>query len=292
MILFKREIIGEEDRIKIERITNSGPYPRHRHEFIELVYILAGGGIQTVDGTDYAVEHGSLLFIDFGQTHSLQPDRSMTYVHLLLEPDFFSRELVNAESIADIFRYSMLSEFSGKTENTAQCVRFSGEERKKADRLTEEMLEEYTRKEPGYRTVLRADTQKLLAWFLRRRNAGTPEVIQDSLQDVVEYINKHFTEKIELNDIAAKGFYNADYLSRLLKKSCGKSFSQYVKEKRIEQAAELLRVSENSVQEIMIASGYTDSKMFYRHFREVYGCAPGEYRREKKELPKEKVRIP
>ena len=81
--------------------------------------------------------------------------------------------------------------------------------------------------------------------------------------------------------MAARGFYNPDYLSKLLTKYCVKSFSQYVKEKRIHQAAKLIMTTGLSVNEIMIQSGYTDSKIFYKHFKEIYGEAPGVYRKRK-----------
>lgn len=281
MMLYTKETISDEGRIKVEKVVTSETYAVHRHEFLELVYILAGSGIQVIDDREYPVSHGNLLFIDYGQTHSWISKRSMTFVHILLEPEFFSRELVNVESIIDIFCYNMFSEFSGKHDNITQCVLFEKEERDKVDHLIEVMVQEYEQKNLGYLSVLRANTQTLYAWLLRKMNAGTSKVILGSVQDVVEYINEHFTEKLELSDIAARGFYNPDYLSRLLKKYCGKSFSQYVKEKRIMQAANLLQTSSMSVNDIMLQSGYTDSKMFYRHFKEVYGEAPGSARRKK-----------
>ena len=281
MLLFKKETIKDEGRIKIEKAVISQPYPIHKHEFIELVYIMAGSGSQFIDGREYTVSHGSLLFIDYEQTHSIIPHPSMTYVHILLEPEFFSRELVNVESILDIFCYNLFSEFSGRHESAGQCVAFSKEELYKVDHMIEVMLQEYEQKAPGYLSVLRASTQTLFAWLLRKMNADTDDVLLDSMQDVVEYINEHFTEKLALSDIAARGFYNPDYLSRLLKKYCGKSFSQYVKEKRITQAADLLKTTDMSINDIMLQSGYTDSKMFYQHFKEIYKDSPGNVRRKK-----------
>ena len=119
----------------------------------------------------------------------------------------------------------------------------------------------------------------LFAWLLRKMNSDTTKVIHDSVQDVLDYINEHFSEKLELSDIAARGFYNPDYLSMLLKKYCGKSYSQYVKEKRIAQAAKLVQTTNLSVNEIMLQCGYTDSKIFYKHFKEIYGEVPGGLRR-------------
>ena len=281
MMLYKKETISDDGRIKVEKITTSEDYLVHKHEFIELVYIMAGGGSQIINGREYQVSHGSLLFIDYGQTHSWITRQSMTFVHILLEPEFFSRELVNMESIIDIFCYNMFSEFSGKHENAVQCVTFRKEELAKVDNLIDVMVQEYEQKNLGYLSVLRAHTQTLFSWLLRKLNSGTDKVILGSVQDVLEYINEHFTEKLELSDIAARGFYHPDYLSRLLKKYCGKSFSQYVKEKRITHAANLLRTTELSVNEIMFQSGYTDSKMFYQHFKEIYGESPGSIRRKK-----------
>ena len=128
-------------------------------------------------------------------------------------------------------------------------------------------------------TVSSPTTQMLFAWLLRKMNSDTTKVIHDSVQDVLDYINEHFSEKLELSDIAARGFYNPDYLSKLLKKYCGKSYSQYVKEKRIAQAAQLIQTTNLSVSEIMLQCGYTDSKIFYKHFKEIYGEVPGGLRR-------------
>lgn len=281
MKLFTKKTISDDGRIKVEKVTTSIPFPIHKHDFLELVYIIAGGGIQIIDGLEYPVCHGSLLFIDYGQTHSLIPKNSMTYVHILLEPEFFSRELLNAESIVDIFCSSLFSEFSGKQDSVTQCVTFNQAELMKIDYLIGIILHEYELKEQGYLTILRASIQTLFAWLLRKMHSGNTKIIPASMQDVIDYINEHFTEKIELNQIAAKGFYNPDYLSRLLKKYCGKSFSQYVKEKRITQAANLLKTTGLSVNDIMLQSGYTDSKMFYQHFKEIYGTSPGCFRQKR-----------
>lgn len=289
MILYTKDTISDGGRIKIEKVVTSEAYPIHRHDFLELVYIMSGGGIQLVDDQSYHVSHGDLLFIDYGQTHSLIPHRSMTYVHILLEPEFFSRELLNVESIIDIFCCNMFSEFAGKQEGSVQCISFQKEERDQVDQLLHVMLQEYEQKNLGYLTVLRAQTQTLFAWMLRKMNSDIEKVLPESVQDVLEYINEHFTEKIELGDIAAKGFYNPNYLSRILKKSCGKSFTQYIKEKRLAKAAELLRTTDMPVNDVMIKSGYTDSKMFYRHFKELHDTSPGSYRQNyrKETVPKD-----
>lgn len=55
MMLYKKETISDDGRIKVEKITTSEDYLVHKHEFIELVYIMAGGGSQIINGSSRAV---------------------------------------------------------------------------------------------------------------------------------------------------------------------------------------------------------------------------------------------
>lgn len=46
-------------------------YHKHYHDFVELVYTLKGKCVHNVDGTDYSVKHGDLIFINYGKSHSI-----------------------------------------------------------------------------------------------------------------------------------------------------------------------------------------------------------------------------
>ena len=57
------------------------------------------------------------------------------------------------------------------------------------------------------------------------------------------------------------------------------SLSEYIKEKRIQEAARLLKNSDLSNEEIMLKVGYTDKKQFYKNFKEIYNETPAQYRK-------------
>ena len=73
-------------------------------------------------------------------------------------------------------------------------------------------------------------------------------------------------------------FYNPAYFGRLLKKHYGKTFSAYIKEKRMDKAAELLCDRGRTVDDVISVIGYSDRKLFYKHFKETFGMTPKEYR--------------
>ncbi|MCD8332355.1 MAG: helix-turn-helix transcriptional regulator, partial [Oscillospiraceae bacterium] len=73
--------------------------------------------------------------------------------------------------------------------------------------------------------------------------------------------------------------YHPNYISTLLPKQIGKTFSQLLLEQRMERAAALLRGTALPVSQIAELLGYSNSSNFYKAFRAYYGVSPREYQR-------------
>ena len=103
----KNEFIESGEDITLQHTYTETPYGEHKHDFVELVYTLSGKIIQRVDGDDYILTRGDMLFINYGQTHSFEPVGSAEYVNIIITPDFFSNTLINSENMYEIFEISM-----------------------------------------------------------------------------------------------------------------------------------------------------------------------------------------
>ena len=253
----------------------------HLHEFVELVYIVSGSGTQYIGDKEYKVKHGDLLYINFGQSHGFVTDSEFDFVNILINPVFLSRELVNSENIEEIFALSLFEEFGSEHDFLRQSVSFSGRELQEIDNAVNAMLTEYAEKKLGYRSTLRGYLQVIFSLLLRNlsRKANTDDGgILDLPADIASYIEENCFDKITLADIAGMSFYNPAYFGRLLKKHYGKSFSAYIKEKRMDKAAELLCDKGRTVDDVISVVGYSDRKLFYKHFKETFGKTPKEYR--------------
>ena len=258
--------------------------PVHVHEFAELIFASEGTATHYVDDRRYDMAAGDLLFVNFGQRHSFEVGEEYQYYNLLYVPEFFSSELIDSENIYDIFRISLFREFETQSVKDAQMVHFRGEEYLELRKLIEDMRKEFERKEIGYRGVLTGYSRVLFSKLLRRLPAAKVETemqkcINRLTAEVLSYIDSRCFEKVSLREIAEQTFYNPSYLSRLFKTQYGLSLSDYIKEKRMEEAARLLQEGALSNEEIMNRVGYTDKKQFYRNFREVYHLTPAEYRK-------------
>lgn len=117
------------------------------------------------------------------------------------------------------------------------------------------------------------------SWAPSNNNTKNPTG-KRNLQDVKEYIDIHFAEKIMLEDLAERFFINKYYLTRIFKEQFGLSISHYILQQRITHAKQLLRFSDHSIEQIGQICGIGDANYFARAFKKVEGIAPGEYRRQ------------
>ncbi|MBN2164042.1 MAG: PocR ligand-binding domain-containing protein [Pontiellaceae bacterium] len=101
----------------------------------------------------------------------------------------------------------------------------------------------------------------------------------DLLEPVIEQIHAHPESDISLADAARLAGRSSSAVTRIFKRVTGRSFKQYQTDRRMEQAALMLRNSPSRpVADIGVALGYEDPLYFSRVFRKRYGCAPSAYR--------------
>ena len=100
------------------------------------------------------------------------------------------------------------------------------------------------------------------------------------LQQIVEEIQKNYTENITLTGLAEAYSLSTGYLSSLLKEQLGMSFSEYLTAKRIQKAKELLLDETLSVEAVAEQAGYRDYFYFTKVFKKNAGMSPSKYRTE------------
>lgn len=101
-------------------------------------------------------------------------------------------------------------------------------------------------------------------------------------KDMLVHIENNFHDpQLGLFELAEKFHLSTGYLSRYFKDHGGLSVSDYIEEKRINRAVELLRNYDLTINDISAAVGYASTNTFYKAFRRIKGMSAGQYRREK-----------
>lgn len=94
---------------------------------------------------------------------------------------------------------------------------------------------------------------------------------------VVQYMKNHYMDKITLDDLAERFDLSVFYLSRLLKKYTGVTFTEYIALCRVEKAKEMLKEGKYSIKEISYMVGFSSQGYFAKVFHKYTGKSPSDF---------------
>lgn len=112
---------------------------------------------------------------------------------------------------------------------------------------------------------------------LMEKGAGTGGV-RSEVMKACHYVSLHLDKKVSLEEVAEHLFLNPSYFSRLFKKEIGLGFIEYVTQRKMERAKELLNQTEHSVGKICEMLGYDNHSYFIKTFKAHNGVTPADYR--------------
>lgn len=128
-------------------------------------------------------------------------------------------------------------------------------------------------------------TEKLL----ERRGRGSASKDENNpagnfiVDSAINYMRKHYKEKLQLSDVAEHVYVSMWHLSKLLNGQTGKSFSDILNGIRVDKAKELLSDPSLHVVDIAEMVGFQDTAHFARVFKKHTGMSANEYRNMKKQ---------
>ncbi|MBW4481849.1 MAG: AraC family transcriptional regulator [Tildeniella torsiva UHER 1998/13D] len=100
---------------------------------------------------------------------------------------------------------------------------------------------------------------------------------QVKLALVTDYIHDHLQQDLSLKEIAAIAQISQYHFSRLFKKKMGITLHQYILQRRIEKAKELLQHSHLSISDIALRVGFCDQSHLTRSFKQIVGITPKQF---------------
>ena len=105
----------------------------------------------------------------------------------------------------------------------------------------------------------------------------------DALEIAVNYIGSHLSEELSVRELAGISYVSADHLTRLFKKKYGMTVSEYIQDKRLRLAGELLRRGGLNISMVSNTVGFGNYSYFTEQFKKFYGMTPREYQKKSEE---------
>lgn len=99
-----------------------------------------------------------------------------------------------------------------------------------------------------------------------------------AMMNIISYINLNFTKKLLLNDLASDSYMSVSKFKYIFESFTGQTFSEYIIQKRMDYACDLLRNTNMYVNEISSLIGYSNPSSFSTQFKKTFGISPAHYR--------------
>ncbi len=271
-----RTSTGEITRVHVDRRVRDVGYlmgSHHCHPYYELSYIEHGSCRFFIEDTMYDLHDGDFLLI---------PPHMFHYTRYLFGSClrcgiYFRYEDLGAELLSflpgEMDFFSQLRVFqvpsSHRRELAGLIARMSAEEESFDERSS---------------LMLKLRLRELLVLCSRVcvYLAESPASIHTTDRQVLQaarFINEHFRQPISSGDIAAAAGFSPNYLSRKFREAAGIGVHDYLVFIRLRNAAFELLSTDDSVTDIALRNGFSDSNYFKDVFKKKYNMTPREYRK-------------
>ncbi|MGG6310389.1 AraC family transcriptional regulator [Paenibacillus macerans] len=274
---------------KMYRITEEiGSLSDHMHDYLQIWYVSKGEFVHSLYGQRYRMVQGNIFVIPPYGIHRVDivPGKELEVLGCEFMPAFINERLEETTAEEGLFDFAYLERFLAPEEWVPLKIALTGHGGLAAKDLLSEMLEEYTKQEPFFVLLLKANLLKLLA-LLNREHArlehakpasATGHPYREPILESVQYIHDHYDQPLGLAEVCARSIMSRTNFCRRFKQVTGRTFSQYVSNYRVRIAMRLLAEPGTSVTEVCYKVGFNELSYFCRTFKKYTGTTPAYYR--------------
>lgn len=250
----------------------------HYHEFDKIVIFLSGRASYIIEGRSYFLEPWDVLLVSHHLIHKPETDPSHPYerVVLYLDPGFLRSSGTRGEDLSSCFDLARERQFA--------LMRPDGEEREELKELLERLERALGDRAFGGDLLARTCFLQLMICLNRAMVRDRTHRDQSAsrydpkLAQTLSYIHDHLGEELTVDGLARRVYTSKYHFMRRFKELTGCSVHQYITQKRLLAAAELLQAGV-SAQTACGRCGFQDYSAFHRAFRRQFGVTPREFMR-------------
>lgn len=280
-ILHEQTFIEVDANAEIQHLPRYIDIPSHRHDFFEIVCTIHGSCLHQVETAETVMHSGDITIIPPNVGHYLRADPDCITLTIKIRKSTF-------DSVFSVLMRSgtMLSAYFARTlysQHYRNSLTFHCTNDLFLPELLFYMLAQQSNKKRHYHRVI----EGLLAAFFPYLVQNYEDTIEFSTGDnalneriinIENYIRQYY-RTATLQSVAEHFYLSPSYLSTLIKKQTGTTFSSMLCRIRMEHAAKLLQSTDMKVEQICEKVGYCDPTQFIRTFKVYYGTTPLQYKK-------------
>ena len=245
------------------------------HEEIEIVWVLKGNAIITVEGKEFLLSPQTVFLVYMYRKHAIKSEENSIIVTYRLKKEYLHKNNLFFEKINFINRVYSFEELAIKYKQVPLLI---VEIMKLL--VNEESTDLNRYKIIGYYNMYIVD---LYRFILKEKYLDVKHINFENylnrIHTIIEYTYKNFKEKISLEKLAEITEVSVYRLSHFIKEALGISYRDFLQNVRFEKALKLLKSTKNSVAEIALECGFSDHKYLNNLMRNRFNITPLKYRK-------------
>lgn len=280
LVVDSQNFLQKGKLIQVRTHTRFVHFPKHRHNYVEVIYMCKGKTTHIIDGNEVVLEEGDLLFLNQNATQEILPaGRDDIAINFIIQPQFFDRafEMIGADdNLLRDFLVGSLCEDGRRT----SYLYFHVADVLPIQNLIENMIWSLLNNQLNKRSCNQLTMGLVFLHLLNhieKMETGGRAYRQEFEVSVLNYVETKYKDG-SLAELAELMGYSVYWMSHEIKKRTGMTYKELVQTKRMNQAAYMLINSQVSVAEIIRMVGYDNTSYFHRKFKERYRISPKEFR--------------
>lgn len=255
------------------KITYSRDQVLHDHDFVEIFYIIDGKISHTFNENETkTLKPGDMYLLLLNDKHIFNRDGSIaTHRDIVIRPDYFT----------DICKYI----------NPNLYEKFLSGELPRHIRIDINKLNDFELRLKDIDNLQQIDIDsaktfskiivtELLGLFVAFKRTKENDEYPTWLYSLIERFNNPNLLRMGLSEITKPFYYSKEYICRVFKSYLGFTMTDYLVQKRMQEAANMLLTTNEKVEDICNSVGFLSISYFNKKFKERYHLSPSKYRRE------------
>lgn len=272
--------------IQVRTHTRFVHFPKHTHNYIEVIYMCSGTTHHVIDGNDVFLQEGEVLLLNQKAVQEIYPAGiDDVAVNFIVLPEFFDYSLKMMGEEKNLLRDFVIDCLKGEN-GAAGYIHFKVADILPIQNLLENLIWSIWHRQSNKRSINQITMGLLFLQLMNytdRMETSSGNRQQGIMISVLGYVEEHYRDG-ELSELASLLHYDLYWLSKEIKRITGKNYTDLVQEKRLNQAVYLLEHTTMSVMDIGMSVGYDNISYFHRIFQKRYGMTPRKYRIAKKTI--------
>lgn len=226
----------------------------------EIEFVLSNGGVSHISENSYPIRKNAIICAKPGQIRHTELPFKCLYIHFLAE----DKELINLLNLIPDFH------IPGRP--------------KIYKNVFSRLISSYTSADLDFGTAVMANLFGLISILVNDTRFITNQshsIINnaDIINKALKYINENYCHSITLDDIAAHVHLSRIYFHNLFVSATGQTTRNYIQEKRLSKAKQMIITTNKSFAEIALECGFSSQAYLNYSFKKILNCTPGQYKK-------------